>query len=117
MDLGIVAALGAALGVGLGGYGIFKGSTDAGRAADRVAIGTEETLRTVREEMIQMRTFMTETVWPEVNKTIVHFRNVLDRADVILKQFSHVLDRVAVLLDTSTFMVKGMALVFAICAA
>lgn len=99
MVLGLVAALG----VGLAGWGIYKGSTDAGRAAKRAGQGAEDTLRTLSKEMTQMRVFLTQTAWPEVNKTMIHFRRVLDRADVFLV--------------TSTFAVKVLALLFALCAA
>ena len=99
MVLGVVAALG----VGLAGYGIFKGSKDAGRAANRVGRGAEQTLQTISREMTQMRVFLTETAWPEFNKTMTHFRQVLDSAEVLLV--------------TSTFTVKVLALLLAVCAA
>ena len=106
MVLGLIAAVG----VGLAGYGIFKGSTDAGRAAERVGKaaertgrGAEVTLQTISQEVKQIRMFFTETAWPEVNKTLVHFRGVLDRANVFF--------------DTSTFAVKVLALVLFLCAA
>ena len=85
MVLGLIAAVG----VGLAGYGIFKGSTDAGRAAERAGRavertgrGAEVTLQTISQEIKQMRVFFTETAWPEVNKTLVHFRGTLDHANV-----------------------------------
>ena len=77
MVLGLVAALG----VGLAGYGIFKGSTDVGKAAKRAGRGAEETLQTISQEVTQMRMFFTNTAWPEVNKTLVRFQGVLVRAD------------------------------------
>jgi hypothetical protein len=99
MVLGLIAAAG----IGLAGFGIFKGSTDAGRAAKRAGRGAEMTLQTISQEVKQMRVFLTETAWPEVNKTLVHFRGVLDRANVFF--------------DTSTFAVKVLALLFFLCAA
>ena len=99
MVLGFIAAAGAAL----AGYGIFRGATDAGKAARRVGRGTEDTLDSIRKEVTQVRVFLTNTAWPEVNKTLVQFRGVLDRADVFLM--------------TSTFTVKVLALFLALCAA
>ncbi len=99
MVLGFIAAAGAAL----AGYGIFKGSTDAGKAARGVGRGVEDTLHTIRGEVTQIRVFLTQTAWPEVNKTITRFRGVLDSADVLL--------------ITSTFAVKVSALFLALCAA
>ncbi len=99
MVLGLVAALG----VGLAGYGIYKGSRDAGKAARGVGQGAEDTLRTISKEVTQMRVFFTETAWPEVNKTLIHVQRVLNSADVFLV--------------TSTFAVKVLALFFALCAA
>ena len=77
--LGLIAAVG----IGLAKYGIFKGSTDAGRAAERTGRGAEVTLQTISQEVKQMRVYFTETAWPEVNKTLVHFRGVLDRAKLM----------------------------------
>ena len=88
MGLGFVAALA----VGLTGYSIFKGSRDVGRAADRVGRGAEQTLQTISKEVTQIRVFLTETVWPEFNKTMIHFRRVLNKAEIFI--------------DTSTFTVK-----------
>lgn len=106
MVLGLIAAVG----VGLAGYGIFKGSTDAGKAAERAGRavertgrGAEVTLQTISQEIKQMRVFFTETAWPEVNKTLVHFRGTLDHANVFL--------------DTSTFTVKVLALLLFLCVA
>lgn len=99
MVLGLIAAAG----VGLAGYGIFKGSTDAGRAAKRAGRGAEMTLQAISQEVKQMRVFLTETAWPDVNRTLIHFREVLDRANVFL--------------DTSTFTVKVLALLLFLCAA
>ncbi len=99
MVLGFIAAAGAAL----AGYGIFKGSTDAGKAAKGVGRGVEDTLHTIRGEVTQIRVFLTQTAWPEVNKTITRFRGVLDSADVLL--------------ITSTFAVKVLTLFLALCAA
>ena len=95
MVLGLVAALG----VGLAGYGIYKGSRDAGRAARGVGQEAEHALHTISKEVTQMRVFLTETVWPEVNKTIVRFNEVLDSVDVLLV--------------TSNFTVKVLALFLA----
>ena len=99
MVLGLIAAAG----VGLAGYGIFKGSTDAGKAAKRAGRGAEMTLQAVSQEVKQMREFLTEKAWPDVNRTLVHFREVLDHANVFL--------------DTSTFTVKVLALLLFLCAA
>ena len=99
MVLGLVAALG----VGLAGYGIFKGSTDAGKAVKRAGRGAEAALQNISQEVTQMRVFLTETAWPEVNRTMIHFRKVLDSADVLLV--------------TSTFAVKVLALLLFLCTA
>lgn len=77
MVLGLVAALG----VGLAGYGIFKGSTDVGKAVKRAGGGAEETLQTISREVTAMRMFFTETAWPEFNKTLIRVQGVLVRAD------------------------------------
>lgn len=99
MVLGAIAAIGA----GLAGFGIYRGSRDVGRAARNVGRGAEDTLHKISREVAEMRVFLTNTAWPEVNKTIVRFREVLDSADVLLV--------------TSTFTVKVLALFFALCAA
>lgn len=99
MVLGLIAAAG----VGLAGYGIFKGSTDAGKAAKRAGREAEMTLQAVSQEIKQMREFLTEKAWPDVNRTLVHVQEVLDRANVFL--------------DTSTFTVKVLALLLFLCAA
>jgi hypothetical protein len=99
MVLGLIAAAG----IGLAGFGIFKGSTDAGKAAKRAGRGAEMTLQTISQEIKQMRMFLTETAWPEVNKTLVHFQRVLDRANVFF--------------DVSTFTVKVLALLLFVCTA
>ena len=120
----MIFALVAALGVGLAGYGIFKGSTDAGRAAkeaggaaeragraaERIAWSidefrkeAEQTLKTISSEVTEIRVFITKTVWPEVNKTMADVRKVLDSANVLLV--------------SSNFTVKVLALLLAICAA
>jgi len=83
----------------LAGYGVFKGSTDAGRAGR----GAEVALDTISKEVTQVRVFLTNTAWPEVNKTLIRFRGVLDSADVFLV--------------TSTFTVKVLALFLILCAA
>lgn len=95
MVLGIIAAVGA----GLAGYGMFK----AGKAADRVGRGAESTLDTISREVTQMRVFLTDTAWPEVNRTMVDLRKVLNKADVFLV--------------TSTFTAKVLAMLLALCAA
>jgi len=92
MVLGLVAALG----VGLAGYGIFKGSTDAGKAAERAGRGAEEALHVISREVTEMRMFFTDTAWPEFNKTLVHANHFL---------------------VMSTFTVKVLALLVFICAA
>ena len=92
---GIIAGVGAAL----AGFGVLK----AGRAADRVGRGAESTLDTISREVTHLRVFLTDTAWPEVNKTIVDVRKVLDRADVFLV--------------TSTFTTKVLGLLLALCAA
>ena len=93
----------AALGVGLAGVGIFKGSTDVGKSARNVGRAAEDTLRNINKEVAQMRLFVTETTWPEVNKNLIQARSVLDRADMFL---------VAI-----TYTVKVIALLGALCAA
>lgn len=99
MVLGFVAALGTAL----AGYGIYKGSTDAGKAAKMAGQGAEDALRTLSKEITQMRVFMIETAWPEINKTLLHCQRVMETAEVLLV--------------TSTFTVKVLALFLALCAA
>ena len=99
MVLGLIAAAG----VGLAGYGIFKGSRDVGKAARGVGQGAEDTLRKISKEVTEMRVFFTNTAWPEINKTLTHVNKVLDRVDEFLV--------------TSTFATKVLALFLALCAA
>ena len=120
----MILALVAAIGVGLAGYGIFKGGSDvgeaakeaagatdrAGRAAEQIAWSfdefrkeAEQTLKKISSEVTEIRVFITSTVWPEVNKTMADVRKVLDSANVLLV--------------SSNFTVKVLALLLAICAA
>ena len=120
MVLGIVAGIGAVLaGVGIlkGGHDVGSAAQRAGGAADRVGVAAERsaltfervgkeaevTLQKVRKEMTQIRQFLTETAWPEVNKTVSQFHKVLGKADALL--------------DTSNFTVRVLAVLFALCAA
>lgn len=89
--------------LGLAGYGVYKGMTDVGGAARGVGRGAEVALLNISGELTQLRRFLQETAWPEFNKTLVRFRGVLDTADVFL--------------NTSTFTVKVLALLLALCAA
>ena len=63
---------------------------------------TNKTLQRIDEELTQTRVFLTEKAWPEVNKTMSRFRGVLDSTDTFLA--------------TSTFTVKVVALLIALCA-
>ena len=111
----------AAAGVGLAGIGILKGGSDVGSAAKRVSKSTdsvltglskdvtqlrasvEGSLKHIQHEVTEIRTFLTNTAWPELNKTLIQAREVLTKAETFL--------------DTSTFTVKVFALLLALCAA
>ena len=56
---------------------------------------TNKTLHRIDEELTQTREFLTKEVWPEVNKTMLQFRGVLDQTDRLLV--------------TSTFTIKVLA--------
>ena len=63
---------------------------------------TNKTLQRIDEELTEARVFLTEKAWPEVNKTMAQFRDVMDQTDEFLV--------------TSTFAVKALALLIALCA-
>lgn len=99
MVLGIAAGIGAVL----AGVGIYKGSSRAGKAAQSVADSTAETLAALRNDVKQVRTFLIEEAWPDVNTTLVKFQGVLDRAEELIL--------------TLTFTTKVLALLIFLCAA
>lgn len=99
MVLGIAAGIGAVL----AGVGIYKGSSRAGKAAQSVADSTGETLAALRNDVKQIRTFLIEEAWPDVNATLVRFQKVLDRTEELIL--------------TATFTTKVLALLIFLCAA
>ena len=97
----IMAFLGAVVGAGLAGFGIYRASRRAGNAVSGVGHQAEETLQVIRSEAVRIRKFLIEDAWPEVNKTITHFNKVLDDVETFLV--------------IGTFTTKIFALLLAVC--
>ena len=107
MVFGVIAA---GLGVGLAGLGIHSASRRAGRAATLVGDQTAQTLEVIRSEVQNVRRFIIEEAWPEVNKTIVHANKVLDRAEELLIMGTFTTKILALLFFVLIFYVSKLAL-------
>ena len=107
MVFGVIAA---GLGVGLAGLGIHGASRRAGRAATLVGDQTAQTLEVIRSEVQNVRRFIIEEAWPEVNKTIVHANKVLDRTEEFLIMGTFTTKILALLFFVLIFYVSKLAL-------
>ena len=101
--MGFGLALGAIAGGVLGGLGIFKGGSGAGRAAKSMAASTAETMASLRNDVKEIKEHLIKEVWPRLNETLDDVQEVLRETQTFIV--------------TGTFTVKVLALLFIVLAA
>ena len=101
MVLGIISAVAAGVGALAGGFGVFKGASRAGKAAQTVAANTDRFLASIAGDVKEVKTLLIREVWPAMNVTLMKFNDVLLDAQRLI--------------ETGTFATKALTLLIFLC--
>ena len=97
----LIAGLAAGVGALAGGFGVFRGASRAGEAAQTVAASTDRFLTSIAGDVKEVKTVLIREVWPAMNVTLMKFNGVLLDAQRFI--------------ETGTFATKALTLLIFLC--
>ncbi|XP_067016618.1 uncharacterized protein [Acropora muricata] len=97
----LMAGLAAGAGALAGGFGVFRGASRAGKAAQTVAASTDRFLTSIAGEVKEVKTVLIREVWPAMNVTLMTFNDVLFDTQRFI--------------ETGTFATKALTLLIFLC--